>query len=505
LNLEKDQTLEVIGVSKRFPGVQALDKVDFCVKSGEVHGIVGENGAGKSTLIKILMGVYQKDAGAIYIDGELVRLHNPLDARHLGLIAVYQDVVIAPELSVGENFFTGKLLTNRLGLVDWKKINTESEKTLHELGIDVDPKAVISMLTPGEQAMVTIAKIVREKARFVIFDEPTARLTNEETEKLFDLISRLKKENIGIIYISHHLEEIFEICDRVTVLRDGQLVGTHQISDVNEDNLISMMVGRNIDEMYSIEHADPGAIVIEVENISQEPNYRNVSFKLRQGEVLGLFGLVGSGRTNLLRTLFGAEPYEKGSISVRGEEVRFRSPTQAMKYGIALVPEDRKLEGLAMPMSVKININIASYDLISRFGVINGTKEMVRGQEMVDDLNIRTPSLEQMLINLSGGNQQKVAIAKWLCRNAEVLLLDEPTTGVDVGAKVEIYRLVEALISEQKAVILCSSYLPEVIGLSDRILVIAEGEITGEVKREDANEELLLRMASKITNNLTIQ
>jgi ribose transport system ATP-binding protein len=499
------QSLAIIGVSKKFPGVQALENVDFSVTGGQVHGIVGENGAGKSTLIKILMGVYQMDSGEIFINDKPVRIDNPLDARHNGLIAVYQDVVIAPELSVGENLFTGELPTNRLGVVDWKKIFTESEKTLHNLGIDVNPREVISSLTPGEQAMVTIAKIVREKAKFVIFDEPTARLTNEETEQLFEIIHKLKQNNIGIIYISHHLEEIFHICDQVTVLRDGCLVGTNSIEDVNEDQLISMMVGRKISEMYHIEHLDPGEIILEVRAITKGASFKDISFMLGRGEVLGIFGLVGSGRTKLLRTLFGAERIDKGEMILNGKSVSFRSPSDAMNHGIALVPEDRKLEGLALPLSVKININISSYESISRFGFINNNQETKRSQEMVDNLNIRTPNLEQVLINLSGGNQQKVAIAKWLCKNAEILLLDEPTTGVDVGAKVEIYNLVEALIHQGKSVILCSSYLPEVMGLSNRIIVMAEGEIVGEVKKQDAEEELLLRMASKVPLDSSVQ
>ena len=491
-------TLSIIGVSKRFPGVQALDNVNFSVSEGQVHGIVGENGAGKSTLIKILMGVYQMDSGTILINGNPVHVNNPFDARHFGLNAVYQDLVVTPELSVGENFFTGKLPINRLGVVNWKKIFTESGKTLHSLGIDVNPKNVISSLTLGEQAMVTIAKIIRDQAKFVIFDEPTARLTNDESDQLFEIIKKLKQKNIGVIYISHYLEEIFDICDQVTILRDGCLIGTHQIDQVNEDQLISMMVGRIITEMYYIEHIDPGEVILEVKNISKESTFKNISFSLRKGEVLGIFGLVGSGRTQVLRTLFGAEKIDYGEILLKGKPVSFKNPSNAVNHGIALVPEDRKLEGLAFPLSVKININIASYDIISRFGFVNSKKETIRSQEMVDKLNIRTPNLEQILLYLSGGNQQKVAIAKWLCKNTEILLLDEPTTGVDVAAKVEIYRLIEALIHEGKSVILCSSYLPEVMGLSNRILVMAEGEITGEVINKDADEELLLRMASKV-------
>jgi ribose transport system ATP-binding protein len=493
-----DQLLQVVGISKSFPGVQALSRVDFAVRGGEVHGLVGENGAGKSTLIKILMGVYQPDSGSIYLNGRELAIHDPLDARTLGLSAVYQDVVIAPELSVGENFFIGKMPVRGPGMIDWGKVYAESRMTLASLGIEVDPRRRIADLSPGEQAMVTIAKIVRDKAGFVIFDEPTARLTTDETAKLFELIARMKRENLGIIYISHRLEEIFEICDTVTVLRDGCLVGTCPIADVDEDRLISMMVGRNLEEMYNIEHPQLGEVVLEVAGLTREPTFRNISFSLRRGEVLGFFGLVGAGRTDVLRAIFGADRYDAGTIRVAGKPVQMAGPTQAMELGIGLVPEERKLQGLAMPLSVKININIAAYGDISLAGVVRRREETARSRKLIEGLNIRTPSLEQIVANLSGGNQQKVAIAKWLCKDADILLLDEPTTGVDVGAKVEIYRLIESLIHQGKAVILCSSYLPEVMGLADRILVMAEGEITGEVARQHADEELLLRLASKI-------
>lgn len=498
MNQAGAQTLKATNISKSFPGVQALSDVDLTVKGGEVHALVGENGAGKSTLIKILMGAYQMDAGRITINDTPVRIQKPTDARQLGLHAVYQDVVVAPELSVGENFFTGRLPLNRLGLINWKKVYTDSENILRRLDINVDPRAAIADLSPSKQTMVTIAKIVSEEARFVVFDEPTARLTNEEVAMLFDLIAKLKNDGIGIIYISHRMEEIFEISDTVTVLRDGRVVGTMPITDVDEDRLISMMVGRDLEEMYSLQHVQPGEVVLEVQNLTHEPHFRDVSFSLRRGEVLGLFGLVGSGRTDLLRSIFGADRYDRGTILVNGHPMAIQEPFQAMSHGIGLVPEERKLQGLAMPLSVSTNINVASYGDISVLGVIQSGKEKSRSRQMVESMNIRTPSLDQVVSNLSGGNQQKVAIGKWLCRDADILLLDEPTTGVDVGAKVEIYRLIEMLIQRGKAIILCSSYLPEVIGLADRILVMAEGDLTGEASREEADEELLLRLASRV-------
>jgi len=497
--------LRVESVSKVFPGVKALDNVYFSVKAGEVHALIGENGAGKSTLIKILMGAYRRDSGCIYIKDHKAEINSPLDAQRYGLCAVYQDVIIAPELTVGENFFIGKMPTNRLGLIDWRKVYSQSKDTLLGLGLDIDPRKKIADLSPCEQTMVTIAKIVREKANLVIFDEPTARLSKKETKRLFDLIRRLKYENLGVIYISHVLEEVFEVCDRVTVLRDGQVVGTLPIDKADEDKLISMMVGRSIGEMYGIKHTETKGVVLEVKGLTREPDFRNVSFSLKRGEVLGVYGLVGSGRTPMMRAIFGADRFDKGEILIDGKPARIRSPSQAMAHGIGLVPEERRLQGLAMPLSVKVNINIASYGDISTLGVIRQGEETERARGLVQDLNIQTPSLENIIEGLSGGNQQKVAIAKWLCKNANILLMDEPTTGVDVGAKVEIYHIVEALISKGKSVILSSSYLPEVIGLSDRILVMADGEIVGEVAAKDADEEILMRMASKVAVNELIQ
>lgn len=486
------------GISKSFPGVQALDDVAISVRRGEIHALIGENGAGKSTLIKILMGAYQKDAGSIYIDGARVDINSPLEARRYGLNAVYQEMLIAPKLSVGENLLMGKMPVNRLGIVDWPSVYEQSRDTLRDLALDIDPRKKIADLPLAERAMATIAKVVGEKANLIIFDEPTARLTTEEVETLFAIIRRLRQENIAIIYISHWLEEIFELCDRVTVLKDGQQVGTYPVAEVDEDTLVSMMVGRSLEEMYGIKRVSPGEKILEVQNLTVEPYFSNVSFSLRQGEVLGFFGLVGSGRTPLMRAIFGAESPDAGQILVRGEPVRITSPTQAVNNAIGMVPEDRRLQGLAMPLSVKHNINMTSYGDISVLGVVRQREEAKRSQRLVARLNIRTPSLNQIVAKLSGGNQQKVAIAKWLAKDADILILDEPTVGVDVGAKVEIYHMIEDLIALNKAVILISSYLPEVIGLADRIIVMAEGNVMGEVSPEAATEERLLRMASKL-------
>jgi ribose transport system ATP-binding protein len=498
MELTQDALIQVKGISKNFPGVKALDQIDFSIKKGEIHGLVGENGAGKSTFIKILMGVYERDEGVIIFNGKEVEVKNPLEARQLGLTAMYQDVMIAEKLTVGENFFIGKIPT-KFGFVDWKRIFEESRKTLDSLGLShIDPRLTIMDLSFGDQAMVAIAKVVRDKAHLVIFDEPTARLTNEETETLFTLIKKLKSQGLAIIYISHRMEEIFEICDRVTVFRDGKKVTTLDSKEVDENRLVSLMVGRKLEEMYAIEHMSPGEVALEVRNLTNEPNFRHVNFELRKGEVLGLYGLIGAGRSALLRSIFGANPIDEGAIIINGKLCNVNSTNCAMRMGIGLVPEDRKIQGLATPLTIRHNINISSYPDISRFGFINIHEERLRSKKFVHELNIRTPSIEKTVNQLSGGNQQKVSIAKWLSKNVDILMLDEPTTGVDIGAKIEIYRLIEALTRQGKAVIVCSSYLPEVIGLADRIMVLAEGEVMGIVPRHEANEELLVSLASKV-------
>ena len=492
--------VSMTGIRKSFPGVQALKGVSFSVKAGEVHGLVGENGAGKSTLIKILMGAYSKDDGTIAIEGKEVEIHNPLQAKSQGMAAVYQDVMLARHLSTGENFFLGKLPRTPLGLVDWKKIHRVTRETLKDLDLSIDPRKLVRHLPPAQQEMVTIAKAVYEKSKVIVFDEPTALLTNEQVTGLFALIKKLKKKNVGVIYISHRLEEIFAICDRVTILKDGEWVDTLEVSQTDQDTIITKMVGRSIGEMYSIHHPKRGEKVLEVRGLTCEPRFRNVNFDLYQGEILGFFGLVGSGRTDILRSLFGADRAKSGEIRIRGRRAPISSPQRGIRAGMGLLPENRQTAGLGMSLAVDINVNLASYDLISRAGFVNLVEEASRARRFVSDLTIRTPSIKQKVRNLSGGNQQKVVVAKWLSRDSDIFIFDEPTVGVDVGAKVEIYKLIQTLLAKGKAVILVSSYLPEVMGLADRIVVVYEGNVTGTAQRSEFEEEKILRLASGIVD-----
>jgi ribose transport system ATP-binding protein len=492
--------VSMTGIRKGFPGVQALKGVRFSVLAGEVHGLVGENGAGKSTLIKILMGAYRKDAGTITIDGKEVEIHNPLQAKSQGMAAVYQDVMLARHLSVGENFFLGKLPRSPLGLIDWNKVHGVTRETLKDLDLSIEPRMLVRHLPPAQQEMVTIAKAVHEKSKLIVFDEPTALLTNEQAAGLFGLIRKLKEKNIGIIYISHRIEEIFAICDRVTILKDGERVDTMKISETDQDTIITKMVGRSIGQMYSIHHRKRGEKVLEVRGLTREPRFRNVDFDLYQGEILGVFGLVGAGRTDILRCIFGADRAESGEIRIRGRRATINSPQQGIRAGIGLLPENRKTAGLAMSLAVDINVNLASYDLISRAGFVNLSQEASHARRFVSDLIIRTPSIKQKVRNLSGGNQQKVVVAKWLSRNSDIFIFDEPTMGVDVGAKVEIYKLMQTLLAKGNAIILVSSYLAEVMGLADRIIVVYEGNVTGIAQRSEFEEEKILRLASGIVD-----
>lgn len=488
--------LKIESISKSFPGVKALDNVELSVHSGEVHGLVGENGAGKSTLIKIIMGVYQKDSGSMKINGQEILISDVIEAASHGLAAVYQDLNLALDLSIGENFFMGEFPTKKSGLIDWKKVYDKSEETLKALNVLVDPRARITDLSPAMQEMVSIAKAVHKKSKFIIFDEPTALLSNEEVQILFNIIKQLKEQGTAIIYISHRMEEIFTICDRVTVFKDGCWVDTTDVDSTNEDELIARMVGRSISEMYNIEHQPQGEEILRVEGLNRKNAFQDISFALHKNEIFGIFGLVGSGRTEIVRAIFGADPVDSGDIYLEGNHVKITSPAQGIRHGIGFLPENRKEDGLALELSVKENINLSSYKEITKFSFVNHLTEKDRATNYKDKLNIKTPSIDQLVKNLSGGNQQKVVIGKWLCCESKLFIFDEPTVGIDVGAKREIYRLMQELTAQGNTIILISSYLPEVMGLSDRIGVLHEGRMDHILSRDTFSEEVLLRYAS---------
>lgn len=484
------------GIVKEFPGVRALSGVDLELLPGEVHALVGENGAGKSTLIKILMGVYTKTEGEVYINGKKQEVKSPLHAQSLGLGAVYQDVNLAQHLSVAENFFMGQLPKTRFGTVDYQRMYRETKETLDSIEVHVDPRALVKTLSVAQQEMVAIGKTMHQKARAVVFDEPTALLTADETEQLFRIIDKLKKDGVGIFYISHRMEEIFRICDRATVLKDGTFVGTVKISDTDEDGLIAMMVGRNVEDMYQIQHAEPGETVLKVEHISRGTAFRDINFEVKRGEIFGMFGLVGSGRTEIVRAIFGADVKDSGKVTFMGKAADFTRPQQGIQAGIALLPEDRRAQGLALGMSVADNTNMVAVHKISRYGVIDNRKGVRIAKKYAEKLRTKTPTVFQRVKNLSGGNQQKVVISKWLAQDSRLFIFDEPTVGVDVGAKLEIYKVFEELIKEGKTIIIISSYLPEVMGLADQMLILYEGRQMGILSKEEFTDDNIMRYAS---------
>lgn len=498
----QETILKIEHVSKFYPGVTALNDVSFTLQKGEVRALVGENGAGKSTLIKCIMGVETPEQGKISMEynGEWVVNSSAVEAQSHGVFANYQHVNIAPDLSIAENYYLGRQPKNKLGLVDWKKMAKDSKVIIDKFEMGVDPHEKIRELPIAMQAMVTISKIsVNEDIRLVIFDEPTALLENEKVEILFRFIKELKEKGVSIIYISHRLEEIMDICDTVTILKDGTYVDTRNVSDVTKDDLISMMVGRQMTDIYNIEHFEPGEELLRVENFTDTKHFKDVSFTLHRGEILGFAGLVGAGRSEVMRALTGVEKRLSGDVYLHGKKVHLKDPSSALHHGIGFLTEDRRADGCALKLDIKTNINMSSYDMISKAGFVNLRKERKRAEEHSKSVNVKTPSISQLVGNLSGGNQQKVVIAKLLCRDPEILIFDEPTVGIDVGAKQEIFKLIERLTAQGRGIILISSYLPEVMGLSDRLIVMAQGKITAEYDKEalkTLTEADVLRMAS---------
>ena len=487
---------EVKGITKTFPGVRALYHVNFDLEKGECHALIGENGAGKSTLIKILSGVYQPDEGEILIEGQKVNIRDTSVAFKLGITSIYQELNLHLLLSVAENIFLGRQPIGTWGLLDYRQMYNATEKVLASLGIDLDPKAKLSTLSIAQQQIVAIARAISFDTKIIIMDEPTSSLTDREITLLFATIEKLKKRGISIIYISHRLEEVHKIADRATVLRDGKLVGTVKVSETDTAKLISMMIGRTISEYFHKEEVSIGRPVLEVKNLVKKGILENISFILRSGDILGISGLVGAGRTELARAIFGADMIDSGEIFVDGKLVSLRSTSDAVKVGIGMAPEDRKTQGLILGMSIRKNLTIANLFRMNRLGFIQMREELRLATNLVNKFSIRTPSINREVMYLSGGNQQRVVIAKWLATKPKVLILDEPTRGIDVNAKAEIYGLMCDLVRNGVGILMISSELPEILAMSDRVLVMHEGRILGRFNRANATPEAIMRCAT---------
>ena len=489
--------LEMRHISKQYPGVRALDDVSLTVGVAEVHALLGENGAGKSTLVKILAGAETKDSGEILLQGAPVQVDSPQKAMSLGISIIYQEFNLVPYLSAGENIFLGREPRAALpGFVDFKTLYREAQAVIDSLGVRLDARTPVNRLSVAQQQMVEIAKATSKKSRIIIMDEPSATLTEHELQALFGLIRQLKAEGVSIIYISHRLEEVFEVCDRATIMRDGHGIATEDVSRLTREQIIRMMVGRELKEAIPKVAAEVGPPALAVRHLNRTGVLHDISFEVRQGEILGIAGLVGAGRTETARALFGADPIDSGEIEVFGKPVRIRSPQDAIKHGIGLVTEDRKQQGLVLGMVVRENNTLAHLDAVSTLGFIRRREERQVAEKYRASLAIKTPSVEQVVQNLSGGNQQKVVLAKWLFTGSKILIFDEPTRGIDVGAKSEIYKLMNELAAEGVAIVMISSELPEVLGMSDRILVMHEGRLMGELSRDEATQEKIMHLAT---------
>ena len=496
--------LEMKGISKSFPGVKALDQVSLKVRPGTVHSLMGENGAGKSTLMKCLFGIYKMDEGEVYLDGEKVQIANADDALHKGIAMVHQELQPIPERSIGENIFCGryplKKLLGFIPVVDHKKMYEESERLLKEVRMEYDPKAKLGSLSVSQMQSVEIAKAVSMNAKVVILDEPTSSLTANEVEALFRIIDDLREKGVSIIYISHKMDEILRISDDVSIMRDGQYIGTWEAKELTTDMIITKMVGRELTNLYPPKHNEPGEVVLKVSGFTSihDKSFKDCGFELRKGEILGIGGLVGAQRTELVEAIFGVRAIVDGEVEYKGQKLKIKRPKDAIDNGIALLTEDRRGSGIFGVLSISDNVAISSLNKYLSFGVmINDKKVEDLVNENVAKLSIKTPSNKTQIQSLSGGNQQKVIISRWLANDPDVLILDEPTRGIDVGAKYEIYTIMAELAAQGKSIIMISSEMAELIGMSDRIVVMCNGRVTGEVAKEDATQENIMSLATK--------
>lgn len=496
-----EHILELKKISKSFSGVEVLHEVSFALRPGEVHALLGENGAGKSTLVKIITGVHHPDKGEILLNGEAVHFNDARESRQAGIAAIYQELSLFPDLDVAENIFAGRQPVTFGGRVDWRKLYDEAGKLLESLGVKLDLKQKARTLSIAQQQMVEIARAFSINAQILIMDEPTSSLTLHEVDDLFRLVRRLREQGTAIIFISHRLDELFALADRVTVLRDGSYVDTREMKDVTRDDLIRMMVGRTITNLFPKQDVPAGDVILKVDNLTRAGSFRDVSFELRRGEILGLAGLVGAGRTNVARAIFGVEPATAGKIQIEGREVAITSPQQAIELGLAYVPEDRQLHGLIPAMPLTPNISLPMLPHYSQMGWLQDKSERKSAYDAALQMEVRANNIWQLARELSGGNQQKVVLAKWLSTNPRILILDEPTRGIDVGTKAAVHALMSKLAAEGMAILMISSELPEILGMSDRVIVMREGHVTGHFSRAEATQEKIISAA---TQNVTI-
>lgn len=489
--------LEVQNICKSFHGVAALKDISFNIQLGEIHVVIGENGAGKSTLMKIIAGLYRQDSGQIFLKGESVSFYSPLDAISKGIAMIHQELMPVPYLTVAENVFLGREPVSKFHTLDKKKILQKTEELFDEMRIDIDPRARMETLSVAQIQLVEIAKAVSFNSELLIMDEPTSAITDREIENLYNLVFRLKAQNKAIVFISHKLDEIFKVADRITVLRDGEYVGTRNRDEIDRNGLISMMIGRELKDIYEKRVGTQGNVILEVEHLSKKGKFQDINFQVRRGEVLGIAGLMGAGRTEVAEAIFGLNPCDSGTIKINGKEVRIRNTSDAIANRIALVPEDRKLLGLNLKNSTGFNVSLGVLKRFVKGGMLDKRRENTAVDKAIRDFNVKVTSRKTPVVSLSGGNQQKVVIAKWMMTEPDILILDEPTRGIDIGAKTEIYKMINREAESGKAIIMISSELPEVIGMSDRIIVLAEGRKTGELSGDEISQMSIMKYATE--------